>query len=190
MEWNRSETLALAANFCARCHGVGLVGTGKRRESHPCGCVSRRVFRACYARLKEILSLECPYGKVTLQICAGPNRRVSYAMKCEEYAADFQLITRRILNQEEHKIFRYHFLLGADYKLCCRKLGIDRGAFFHAVYRIEVLLGRAFAEMEPYALFPVEQYFRGAHQDVLQMPKIEVKPKGPKPLQPPLRKAA
>ena len=44
--------------------------------------------------------------------------------------------------QTEDKIFRYHFLLGADWKLCARKLGIDRGNFFHAVYRIEQKLGR------------------------------------------------
>jgi len=191
MEWTRSETLALAANFCARCHGIGLLESGRRRQSLPCSCVSRRIFRACYARLREILSLECQYGQVTKHICSGPNRRVTFGMKNEEYVADFHLISLRVLTAQEHRIYRYHFLLGADYKLCCRKLGLDRGTFFHAVYRIEVVLGRAFAETLPFPLFPVEQYFRGLHQDVLKMPRIELKlPKGPKPLQPPVRRAA
>ena len=61
----------------------------------------------------------------------------------------------------EHRLFRYHFLLGADWKLCTRKLGMDRGNFFHAVYRIEQKLGRVFRELEPYPLFPLDEYFHG-----------------------------
>ena len=61
----------------------------------------------------------------------------------------------------EHRIFRYHYLLGADWKLCCRKMKIERGAFFHEVYRIEQKLGRTFRELEPHALFPVDEYFNG-----------------------------
>ena len=71
------------------------------------------------------------------------------------------LVSKRALAETEYAIFRYHFLLGADWKLCCRKLNIDRGNFFHAVYRIEQKLGRTFRELEPYALFPVSEYFHG-----------------------------
>lgn len=59
------------------------------------------------------------------------------------------------------RVFRYYFLLGADWKLCCRQLGMDRGNFFHAVYRIEQKLGRVFAELDPYGLDPVDEYFGG-----------------------------
>ena len=38
---------------------------------------------------------------------------------------------------------------------------MDRGTFFHSVYRIEHKLGRVFAELEPYALFPLDEYFGG-----------------------------
>src|SRR5262249_4290278 len=65
------------------------------------------------------------------------------------------------LDDFEHRLFRYHFLLGADWKLCTRKLRIDRGNFFHAVYRIEQKLGRVFRELEPYPLFPIDEYFNG-----------------------------
>jgi hypothetical protein len=75
--------------------------------------------------------------------------------------ADFCLISRRTLDDAEHRLFRYHFLLGADWKLCTRKLGMGRGNFFHAVYRIEQKLGRVFRELEPYALFPLDEYFYG-----------------------------
>ena len=43
--------------------------------------------------------------------------------------------------------------MGADWKLCCRQLGMDRGNFIHAVYRIEQELGRVFAELEPYGQY-------------------------------------
>jgi len=38
---------------------------------------------------------------------------------------------------------------------------MDRGAFFHEAYRIEQKLGRVFRELEPHALFPVDEYFNG-----------------------------
>jgi hypothetical protein len=40
-------------------------------------------------------------------------------------------------------------------------LKMDRGNCFHAVYRIEQKLGRAFRELEPYALFPLDEYYNG-----------------------------
>jgi hypothetical protein len=43
---------------------------------------------------------------------------------------------------------------------------MDRGNFFHAVYRIEQKLGRVFRELEPYALFPVNEYFHGPAKGV------------------------
>jgi hypothetical protein len=36
---------------------------------------------------------------------------------------------------------------------------MDRGSFYHEVYRIEVQLGKVFRTLRPYALHPVEEYF-------------------------------
>ncbi|MEJ7605798.1 MAG: hypothetical protein WKF37_05940 [Bryobacteraceae bacterium] len=87
------------------------------------------------------------------------DRAASWSRKNEEFAADFLLVTRRTLTEEENKIFRFRYLLGADWKLCCRKLQLDKGNYFHALYRIQAKLGRTFRELEPYALFPVNEYF-------------------------------
>jgi hypothetical protein len=38
---------------------------------------------------------------------------------------------------------------------------MDRGNFFHAIYRIERILGRAFSEIQPYPLYPLDEYFGG-----------------------------
>jgi hypothetical protein len=92
-------------------------------------------------------------------MCNGREGRRTYSRKKEEYMADFCLVGRRVLTDEEHRIFRFHFLLGADWKLCCRQLNMDRGNFFHTVYRIEEKLGRTFAELRPFPLFPLDEYF-------------------------------
>jgi len=92
---------------------------------------------------------------------SGRQRASTWGRKDEEFIADFCLISRRVLDDFEHRLFRYHFLLGADWRLCSRQLGIDRGNFFHAVYRIEQKLGRVFRELEPYPLFPLDEYFHG-----------------------------
>jgi hypothetical protein len=86
--------------------------------------------------------------------------------------ADFCLISKRELAEADHAVFRYHFLLGADWRLCCRQLKMDRGNFFHAVYRIQQTLGRLFAELQPYSLYPVNEYFGGVI-------RREIRPAGP-----------
>jgi len=91
---------------------------------------------------------------------------VTYDRKSEEYSADFLLIAKRHLDERDHKLFKYHFLLGADWKLCCSKLGIDRGLFFHGIYRIQQKLGKAYRETKPYPLFPVYEYFADIRQPV------------------------
>jgi hypothetical protein len=58
-----------------------------------------------------------------------------------------------VLDDYEHRIFRYHFVLGADWRLCTRMLKMDRGNFFHIVYRIQQKVGRAFAETDPIRSF-------------------------------------
>ena len=100
-------------------------------------------------------------SRISLEPHMGRKRTSSWGRKDEEYIADFSLVARRTLDEFEHKLFRYHFILGADWKLCTRKLDLDRGNFFHAVYRIEQKLGRVFRELQPYALFPLDEYFHG-----------------------------
>jgi len=160
MEWTRSETLALAMHHCTQCHGSGL-RLGNTGAFAPCNCVLRSIFRACYDRFASSVQQEKYVSRVTLEAHRGRSRPSTWGRKDEEYIADFCLVSRRNLTESEHRLFRYHFLLGADWKLCARQLGLDRGNFFHAVYRIEQKLGRVFRELQPYALFPLDEYFHG-----------------------------
>lgn len=161
MEWTRSETLALAMHNCAQCHGSGR-RLASRKPLAPCNCVLRAIFRICYDRFLRCVTQERHLSRVSLEPHSGRSRPSTWGRKDEEFICDFTLVSMRSLDAFERKLFRYHFVLGADWKLCARQLHIDRGNFFHAVYRIEQKLGRMFRELEPYALYPLDEYFNGS----------------------------
>ena len=161
MQWKRSDTLALAMHGCTHCLGSGL-RLSRRGSLAPCNCVLRSIFRICYKRFVRCATQEKHLSRISLEPHLGQERGSSWGRKDEEYIADFMLVSRRTLADADYRLFRYHFLLGADWKLCARQMGLDRGNFFHAVYRIEQQLGRVFRELEPYSLFPLDEYFHGA----------------------------
>jgi len=159
-EWTRSDTLGLGKASCKLCAGLGLRLVHKQKYV-PCHCVFRAVFRACYNRYRECSSKSGHIGTVSLEYTGGKDGKRAYSRKREEFLADFWLVSLRTLDEAEFRIFRFYFLLGADWKYCCARLGMDRGNFFHAVYRIQQKLGRTFAELEPYGLWPLDEYFGG-----------------------------
>ena len=160
MEWSRTDTLPIANHDCSLCHGMGLRG-GRLDATQPCNCVLRSIFRTCFNRFQSCASKEKSLSRVTLDGTSPRCRRAVWGRKDEEYLADFILVSKRVLTAREHQLFRYHYLLGADWRLCCRQLKIEKGLFFHAVYRIEQKLGRIFRELQPYPLYPLDEYFNG-----------------------------
>ena len=163
MQWERSNVIGLAKLNCSYCHGYGMRPVLHGPET-PCDCVFRAVFRACYRRFRECVELGTHINAVTWERCGGPAGYRTYSRKREEYMADFCLVSRRTLEDIEQQLFRVHYLLGADWKLCCRQLKMDKGTFFHHIYSIEGRLGRVFGELEPYALYPVAEYFSGVER--------------------------
>lgn len=159
-QWNRANTIGLAAAACTFCNGTGMRVVYRGRGT-PCNCVFRAIFRACLGRFRE-----CDFGKglsgtVSWEFCGGATARRMYSRKREEFMADFCLLSRRLLSEEDHRLFALYFLGGADWQLCARRFHLDRGNFFHGIYRIERLLGRLFAELQPYPLYPLDEYFGG-----------------------------
>lgn len=175
MEWTRSETIALAVHSCVQCDGLGLRISERSEPAQPCHCVLRAIFRACFARFRDCTTKEKFVSRVTLHAVHGADHKSTWSRKDEEYIADFCLVSRRFLNDTEYQIFKYHFLLGAEWKLCCRRLNIDRGAFFHNVYRLQQKLGRVFRELQPYALYPLNEYFHNESKPVSATRKADQK---------------
>lgn len=195
-DWNNSEFCGLAKQRCTQCLGIGLRRNGRGQEV-PCGCVLRKIFRVCYAKFRLCVSKEKPIGRVRLESVKGTEGNFAWAMKDEEFVADFILISQRTLTPEEYRIFRYYFLLSASWRLCCKKLGVDRGTFFHQIYVIEEKLGRVYRELKPYALYPLDEYFGGSVRrrppevaKALFLAAREDQEKKVVPIRPPLKKAA
>ncbi len=175
--WTRRETLALARQSCVHCWGLGRRPSRAGTEN-VCGCVLRGIFGACFRRFRRCAG-EVNRGQVTYERCGNHGNRgikavSGYSMKNEEFMADFVLTSFRVLNDgktrsqltaesltpsADWRLFTVHFLLGADWRTSCLHLGLGRGQFFHAVYRVEETLGNAFREVAPFALFPIDEYF-------------------------------
>lgn len=193
MEWSRTETLALAMPRCTHCHGYGMRAS---RGSHvyPCNCVLRAIFRICYDRFCDCVTKEKHISRTRMEFSGGRDTRFTWGRKEEEYAADFILVSRRTLTPEEYQLFNFHFLLGADWRLCCRRLKMDRGVLFHTIYRIQQKLGKVFRELQPYGLYPLDEYFHGTTGQQTRAIELKAVPirVGPLPesLEFPRRKAA
>lgn len=142
--WTRSETLAIADCDCTQCHGLGLEH-GKLGSIEPCNCVLQAVFRAVFDRFQVCTAKEKSLSRVTLDP-QGPAGRATWGRKDEEFVADVLLIARRTLNRAEMRLWRLHYVLGADWRLCCQRLDVGRAAFLSAAYRVEQKLGRAFRD--------------------------------------------
>jgi hypothetical protein len=115
----------------------------------------------CYQRFVHCVSQEKYLNKVRLHACSVSTGRRTYERAVEDYIADFTLVAKRSLDAYHYRIFRYHYLLGADFRLCCARLRLDRGDFFNALYAIQNKLGKVFSSLKPYALYPVSDYFAG-----------------------------
>lgn len=161
VRWTRSETIALARQQCSHCFGLGLIA-GRDEHSRPCRCVFRQIFRIVYHKYRNCCARDKYVARVQMERSARRTGTLNFSFRHEEFVADFELLSRRMLGGPDtlaYRLFRLHFLRGADWKLCTRKLRLNRGEFFHEVYRIEEKLGRAYRETAPFALFPLDEYF-------------------------------
>jgi hypothetical protein len=181
MSLTRGRCLVQAQQDCAHCYGLGR--RSSRGEQVVCRCVYRSIFRECYAKFRLCVSDAGNCGRVDYERMASQGGRGTrssfYGLKKQEFAADFCLIAARELTSAEHQIFRFHVLLGADWRLCCRRLGIDRGLFWHAVYRIQEKLGRVFAELQPHALWPTGEYFSTPVVGAITHPILAIEAEAP-----------
>lgn len=162
--WKHSVVIGLAGGKCTHCQGSGMYHA--QGELATCKCVYRSIFRACFNRFRTCVASQSRTGTVTWDF--GRRRGRSFGRRAEEYMADFCIVSKRTLGEFEYKLFQLHFICGADWKLCTRILSVDRGTFFHSVYRVEQRLGRAFFELEPYALYPLDEYFAGRIERTVQ----------------------
>jgi len=159
MIWDRSETIALAKMNCNDCRSLGLCKNSTGAHI-PCTCVLRAIFKICHRRFKSASMQGKRVSTVKLERSgSGQSSHMYFSRKNEEYIADFQLTARRVLTPEQYKLFRFHYLLGAEVKLVAAQVRMTHDNLLHHYSRMEITLGRAFRETEPFPLFPLDEYF-------------------------------
>lgn len=166
-DWS-AVALAHSSASCLKCVGLGIVRTPAKGIEGPCACVRRSIFRAVMGKFRSLATCDRIAVSRVDRSGRGPGGKSgAWGLPCAEFLADVQLTARRELGglPIEWAVWRFHFLLGADWKLCCRRLQIDRGIFFHAVYRVQCVMGRAWAES--HGLFPLDEYFGGTVRNEL-----------------------
>lgn len=140
---------------CQQCHGVGLwqprLKFGQGWEA--CGCVLRAAFRRTWKRYGELAAQP---GSVVMR------RSWIYGRPSEEFCADVLMVSRRALadawDWRGLRVFEMHVVAGVVWHESCRRMGLDRGTFWHEEYRIEAILGRVYVELLPYPLYPTGRY--------------------------------
>jgi hypothetical protein len=148
--WDGEIGLANAA--CKSCGGYGRRTSGtKHSRGGICNCVLRAIFRTVFRRWQRAGCQSKPSFRAILLRC------------------DFELAAARSLKASDLSIFKLHFVAGGDWRSCCKALHLDRGDFFHAVYRVEETTGRALLAR---GIFPLFTYFNWGHQ-----PTIPCKPR-------------
>lgn len=178
---DRSSLVAMALATCTRCNGTGVA------QESVCSCVNRGVFRSVMNKFRECASGAHHLRPRSMER-SGPQGKTPAGSKSSEYLADVCIIAKRALTEADFRLFQFHYLQGADWKLCCQRLGMSRGNFFHVCYRTEETLGRVFRELKPYPLYPLDEYFQAFTRTVDARPfpvPAERYPNGT-PTQPPL----
>ena len=164
IDWTRGSALALARNQCTCCHGSGLT-LDRRGCFRPCDCVSRNIFRLVIERRQILRSPVSSGMEILAAILSAPQkggkrRGTTWGFKTAEFCADVDLCVNRTLRGRDRKIYWLHFH-GLDGDALARKLGCTRPYVYRRLQEIEAKLGRKFAEMAPYPLYPVDEYFCG-----------------------------
>jgi hypothetical protein len=180
---SRWETLArsAAAPDCHRCEGSGFA------YHRLCDCAERGIYRACLKRY-----LMCRYrsqhscSKTFLARGQARSGQASWSRPIEEYAADFELVARRVLGEAGYRRWRRHEIDGEPWT----KSTLGRVHLYQWLYRAQGELGRAFACIEPYPLYPVEHYFSATDRGPREPgPGIALARRRPAPLRAPLAPA-
>lgn len=148
--------LALSSPSCHNCHGVGSY----LANNHPvvCNCVLRSVFRRTLSKYREF-QLAVPW----LRLNVGHDA-TAYSFPTVEFIADFERVANATLHGLEAFVMRYHFYRGFQWRECIsifthrHHVKVDRGLFFHAIYRVEQKLGRRFLLSPGAELYPVGKY--------------------------------
>jgi len=134
-----AQAQSLDRTHCSACRRVLERSSG----AAVCECVHRQVFSTVLARYRQ-------YG----------HDQVRHARRYHqlEFRADVELIARRWLDDAHLAVFRACYIDNLEGPPAYARAHQSRGAFYNHLYRLQAHLGRIFAELQPYGLFPPHAY--------------------------------
>lgn len=169
MKWDRGMVIGIAKASCVFCHGYGLKPIIGNNWS-PCECVYRKVFRICLAKFHS-MKHRTFYSGVDWSRIGSKSIKRCYGRRCEEFSADFYVVAKRELSDFDWRLFKLHMIGERNSTECVPVLGCNKTFFYKAVYRIEEQMGKVYAELQPYRLFPLSEYFSSCEPREL-LPKM------------------
>lgn len=159
--WQPGELMSLADKRCTKCMGTGQVTGWAKDRKYCCPCVYRRIFRHCAGEYRR-LQVRSEETDVALWRNGGAQPGAKPGMgwhrPAQNYLADFEILARRTLRPQDYRLFRLCWVQGWLMVEAFRKVGLSRGDGFHRIYMIEDVLGQAYAETQPYGLWPISEY--------------------------------
>jgi len=108
----------------------------------------RAIFRECYEKFLA---------------CSSEEGKRNADLRHRDYAADFCLVSRRVLSERQYEIFCSRYLIRLGETECCARLSLLRSELSRECKQIEETLGLTFAGLKPHPLFPPRQYFDRRH---------------------------
>ena len=131
--------------LCRKCGGEGFRGATRATIGHACNCVFRSVFRGTLEKYKHAAAAT---GTLLVSAARGS---FTLSMPHVEFMADFESAVEQCgLGSIECMVLHYHYIRGLRWQECLESIrnrhgrALDRGGFFHAAYRVELILGRHF----------------------------------------------
>lgn len=131
-----------------------------------CNCVHRLIFRSVWRRYTDIVT--GGRGK-SVEVYCHETRGCS--RPTEEFLADVLIVARRALKNQPQLLdcFNLVFVSGHPLQNVLRKLGCSERRLRDYLDTVRSVVGKAFVETQPYALYPLEIYF-GNHYTVAPQP--------------------
>lgn len=118
-------------------------------------------FCAGLARFRQCVDGAKHFGPATIEASIS-NGMSALGSRNREFSARFIELSQYTLSAFEYRLFNYHFLLGANSVLCCRKMNIDLNTFSETVRQLQEKVGKALA-----TTVSVESTLEGDHPPLL-----------------------
>ena len=140
--------------YCMCCKGTGICQL-KIRVIRICNCVYRNIFNIAINFLDNLNDKILGYS--TFNVDGFATICMSIPEYLLIYQADVDLAAKEVLTKNEYIVFKKFLLDGLPWNKVNKLVNLDRGNFFHSVYRIKIKVAKRLIEK---GIFPYSTYLQ------------------------------